>query len=90
MKIYTQATPLLKTILSPILVLRSAHHLPQLKLLGKLSRYCAQVSDSVMTSSNQSILGRNFAVGLYTKLEFVFERMWDLLSLASRLHIRKG
>lgn len=90
MIIYLEETPLLKTILSPILVLRSAHHLPQLKLLGEFSRYRTKISDGIMASRDEGILGRYFAVRLYTKFEFVYERMWDLCLVSLSTPHQKG
>lgn len=45
-----------------------------------------------MTSRDESILGRNLAVCLYTELEFVYERMWDLfiVSLFNSFQVPKA
>lgn len=64
-------------------MLRGPDHLPQLEFLCELARQSTKISDNVVTGCKQSVLGRNLAVSLYTKFQFVHKRVRDLVEIVN-------
>lgn len=69
----------LQPILSPVLLLlTSAHHLSQFIFLGELARENTQVSNQLVTSGHDCLLGSDLAVGLDSKFKLRNQRVRHL------------